>query len=151
LGLKNYKKQRPPAPRRPTVAIDMSPKGVDQKWCFHSPGVADAFVAGDQTDRLRVDFPDYPPKLLSIIATMASCYEAEASDEETDIPFTLAEMARDDAELFLYLVEQFGEAFPASNFAAAKAAAKNDSAEESAPSSSIVSAISDGTPESALA
>ena len=78
---------------------------------FREPGPQSFFSPQAEKTRVKADYPQFNNEVVTNVLLLASCYVPEEG-EKVDASLMLAEVAKNEPALFLYLLGKFSEAFP---------------------------------------
>lgn len=127
MGLSNAAKRASDSKKaRPDAVIDLKAiTGESETLRFREPGAEGYFPGNEARKTVRIECPFATDELVQQICLLASCY-VPTEGEKVDAFAALAQLARNDYEVFVYVLSKFFEAFPtAHNFKAAVDEAKN--------------------------
>ncbi len=113
MGLSLLKKI-PPKAKRSDLEIDLSALvGEPAQFRFHEPTAAMLAPNSLHAERLRAAFPEWSDEMLQAFRVLGACYIPDSTDQGADAARAFGQLAREQWEVFLHILQRFGEAFPA--------------------------------------
>jgi hypothetical protein len=102
-----------PTSSKPNLVVDIERFiGRPGSFTFREPKTADYFPRPEVEKMLRIAYPEFPSQMLLILMIIARCYVVQSTDGEINPARRFAQLARDRADIYLYVSKEFAAAFP---------------------------------------
>jgi len=113
MGLQSLKTVKPKE-LKPNLTIDLADFDGEGTITFRAPKAADLFPDANELRDAKIQFPEFKEPMLQSILVMGRTYVPDETDNGQAItPWrSLANIARENGDLFLYMLAQYGTAFP---------------------------------------
>jgi hypothetical protein len=127
-GLSKIKAQEP----KQNLVVDLSDVvGDETKISFREPRASDLFPNPDAVKTMRNYFPEFPDPMLYQCVLLGKCYVFEAEDAkgEQKPAVDFGNLARNNKEVFFYILSEFMSAFQVNDIDEKVKDSKNETAE----------------------